>query len=96
MNSLKIDNLAPTGLLKSEQISPTGSKGFGDVIKTAIDNVNSMEKDGDKSVLNLIQGKEDVHTTMIALQKSDISMRMLLTVRNKAIEAYKEIMHMQF
>lgn len=96
MNSLKIDSLAPTGLLKSEQITPNGSKGFGEVIKTAIDNVNSMEKDGDKSVLNLIQGKEDVHTTMIALQKADISMRMLLSVRNKAIEAYREIMHMQF
>jgi flagellar hook-basal body complex protein FliE len=33
---------------------------------------------------------------MIAIQKADISMRLLLTVRNKVIEAYKEIMHMQF
>ncbi|MBA3035514.1 MAG: flagellar hook-basal body complex protein FliE [Desulfobacterium sp.] len=96
MNSLKIDNFIPISFNKSEQITSNGSTEFKDVIKTAIDNVNDLEKDGDKSIVNLLQGKEDVHTTMIALQKADISMRMLLSVRNKALEAYKEIMHMQF
>ena len=96
MNSIKIDNLDPVGFKKSERLKPNNSTGFKEVIKTAIDNVDSMEKDGDKSILSLIQGKEDVHTTMIALQKADISMRMLLSVRNKVIEAYKDIMHMQF
>jgi len=33
---------------------------------------------------------------MIALQKADVSMRLLLTIRNKVLEAYREIMHMQF
>ncbi len=96
MNSLKIGNLEPMGLQKSERITPNSSSGFKEAMKTAIDNVNNMEKDGDKSIVNLIQGKEDIHSTMIALQKADISMRMLLSVRNKVIEAYKEIMHMQF
>jgi flagellar hook-basal body complex protein FliE len=96
MNNIKIDNFNPAFFHKSEPIKPNKSSGFEEVIKTAVDNVDNLEKEGDKSILNLIQGKEDVHTTMIALQKSDISMRLLLSVRNKAIEAYKEIMHMQF
>ena len=44
----------------------------------------------------LLEGKADVHEAMMAMQKVDLSMRLLLTVRNKVIEAYKEIMHMQF
>ena len=50
----------------------------------------------DQSIGDLLQGKADIHETMIALQKSDISMRTFLAVRNKVIEAYREIMRMQF
>lgn len=96
MNSIKFENLNPAGFHKSERKILNDSAGFKEIIKHAIDNVDSTEKEGDKSIFNLIQGKEDVHTTMIALQKADISMRMLMSVRNKLIEAYKEIMHMQF
>ncbi|MGB5158645.1 flagellar hook-basal body complex protein FliE [Desulfobacterium sp. N47] len=96
MNDLKIQNFNPISFDKSEGITSNNSTGFKEVIKNAIDNVNSTEKEGDKSIVNLLQGKEDVHTTMINLQKAEISMKMLLSVRNKALEAYKEIMHMQF
>ena len=96
MNEIKINNLSPTRLQKTERIHSNDPTGFGNVIKSAIDNVNGLDRDADKSILNLLQGKEEVHTTMIALQKADMSMRMLLSVRNKVIEAYREIMRMQF
>lgn len=96
MNDLKINSLSPAGLQRSERVNSNDPAGFGKVIKSAIDNVSGMEKDADKSILNLLQGKEEVHSTMIALQKADISMRLLLSVRNKVIEAYREIMRMQF
>jgi flagellar hook-basal body complex protein FliE len=96
MNEIKINNLSPARLQKTERIHSNDPAGFGSVIKSAIDNVNGMDRDADKSILNLLQGKEEVHTTMIALQKADMSMRMLLSVRNKVIEAYREIMRMQF
>jgi flagellar hook-basal body complex protein FliE len=96
MNDLKINSLSPAGLQRSERLNSNDPTGFGKVIKGAIDNVNGLEKDADMSILNLLQGKEEVHSTMIALQKADMSMRMLLSVRNKVIEAYREIMRMQF
>ena len=37
----------------------------------------------------------NIHETMIALDKADVSFRMLTKVRNKAVEAYQEIMRMQ-
>jgi flagellar hook-basal body complex protein FliE len=33
---------------------------------------------------------------MISIQKADISMRLFLAIRNKAVDAYREIMHMNF
>ena len=73
-----------------------GARSFEELIGQAIDRVNGLERDANRSIAELLEGKTDVHGAMIALQKADISMRLLLTVRNKVIEAYKEIMHMQF
>lgn len=69
---------------------------FSKVIKSAIDRVENAERTAERSVAELLNGKADVHEAMIDIQKADLSMRMLLTVRDKVVEAYKEIMHMQF
>jgi flagellar hook-basal body complex protein FliE len=37
---------------------------------------------------------QDVHGTMIAMQEADVSLRLMTSVRNRAIEAYREIMRM--
>jgi flagellar hook-basal body complex protein FliE len=96
MNDLKIDNLVQ-GLSKTNQsIKPRANQGFGDVISAAVEKVGKLENEADRSIGDLLQGRTDIHETMIALQKSDISMRTFLAVRNKVIEAYREIMRMQF
>jgi flagellar hook-basal body complex protein FliE len=96
MSDLKIGNLQPTPAQINENIKSKNTSEFNKVIGGAIDRVNALDKAADRSIMDLLQGKADVNETMLALQKVDISMRLLLTVRNKAIEAYKEIMHMQF
>ncbi len=96
MSDLRIGNLrqAPIQLNKNQKQENTSE--FGKVIKGAIDRVESMDKEADKSIMDLLKGKADIHETMIAMQKAEISMRLFLAIRNKAIEAYKEIIHMQF
>ncbi len=39
--------------------------------------------------------KKDIAGTMIAMEKADVSLRMLMAVRNKVVNAYQEIMRMQ-
>jgi len=70
--------------------------GFSALVKKAVERVNEMEKEADRSVEELAKGNAGIHESMIALQKADISMRFLLQIRNKALEAYREIMRMQF
>jgi len=96
MSDLRIGNLRQAPIQLNENQKQAITSEFGKVIKGAIDRVDGMDKEADKSILDLLKGKADIHETMIAMQKADISMRLLLAIRNKAIEAYKEITHMQF
>ncbi|HPM77670.1 MAG TPA: flagellar hook-basal body complex protein FliE [bacterium] len=68
---------------------------FNEVLKKAIAEVSGLEKDADRQVLELAAGKAtNIHEAMLALQKADISFKMLMEIRDKIISAYNEIMRM--
>lgn len=96
MNDLKVGNTQKIPFVKDSGLKQKASTDFGTVIKETVERINRLDKEADRSVVDLLQEKADIHETMIALQKVDISMRLLLAIRNKVIDAYKEIMHMQF
>ncbi len=68
---------------------------FADRLKSAIGDVNSAQNSADKSIEEVISDKLGIQDGMIAIQKADISLRLMLKVRGKVMDAYKEIMHMQ-
>lgn len=69
---------------------------FGDVLKKAIDHVNKAQIESDKMTEALATGKNiELHDVMITAQKSSITLLTAVEVRNKAIEAYQEMMRMQ-
>ncbi len=96
MGDLKIENLQHVPVSNNGHVKQKGSAEFAEVMKGAINNVDKMEREANRSIVGLLQGKADIHETMVAIQKADISMRLLLTIRNKVIDAYREIMRMQF
>jgi flagellar hook-basal body complex protein FliE len=96
MEILKMENLPQIFTEAPGKAQQKNTTEFGKVIKGAIEKVDRLEKEADRSVIDLLQGKASIHETMIALQKADMSMELLLNLRNKVIESYKEIMHMQF
>ncbi len=75
--------------------SAGASKGFGDVLKESLNEVNKMQLDADKSIEDLATGRsKNIHETMISMSKADIAFRMTMQVRNKVMEAYQEVMRM--
>lgn len=71
-------------------------KSFGETLKQAIDHVNNAQLESDKMTQALATGKNvELHDVMIASQKSSITLLTAVEVRNKAIEAYQEMMRMQ-
>jgi len=69
---------------------------FGEILKDAISTVNELQKQSNQEIQKLMTGEsQDLHTTLIAVQKADLSFQMMMQVRNKIIQAYQEIMRMQ-
>lgn len=65
-------------------------------IGNAIKKVDAYQKKADQAMEDgAIKGAEDIHEAMIRLQEAEISLRFFMQVKNKAIEAYREIMRMQ-
>ena len=82
--------------LKSTIANPTTTPegfNFSDMLKNAIQTGNQDQKVAEQSISNYISGQEpNLHTTLIALEKADMSFKLMMGVRNKLVDAYHEIM----
>lgn len=71
-------------------------EGFGQLLSNLLGTTNDMQiRAGEQSQAMLSGESKNIHETMIALEKANISFRFLSQVRNKALEAYREIQRMQ-
>jgi len=70
---------------------------FGDLFSDAVGQVNNLESQAQSTVSGLLSGTGvDVHQAMIATQKADMAFELALSVRNKAVQAYQQVIGMQF
>lgn len=73
-----------------------GAKTFGEFIKEMVNDTNAAHLQADAKMQDVAAGRnKDLHGAVLAMEKADIQFRMLTQVRNKVIEAYREIMRMQ-
>ncbi len=73
-----------------------GSSSFVDVLKDSISKVSELEKEADMEAEKLATAEsQDIHSTMIAIEKADLSFQMMMQIRNKIINAYEEVMRIQ-
>jgi flagellar hook-basal body complex protein FliE len=71
--------------------------GFGDALKTAINQVEEMHGSAEQQMTELLKGdRGDVQNVMIAVEKADVAFQLMMQVRNKIVSAYQEISRMQF
>ena len=79
----------------SEPKTPEGG-GFLETLQKSMDAVNTDQLQADASIKDLVAGKtKNIHETMLQIQKADLSLKAMMQVRNKILEAYKEIIRMQ-
>ncbi|MBN8614154.1 MAG: flagellar hook-basal body complex protein FliE [Deltaproteobacteria bacterium] len=68
---------------------------FESLVRDAVGEVSSMQDRADVAAQGYVAGDhQDVHGTMIVMQEADISLRLAANVRNRVIEAYREVMRM--
>jgi flagellar hook-basal body complex protein FliE len=77
-------------------IGDDGKSQFLDLLKEGIADVNKGMRESDKASMDLATGKSsNIHQTMLAVTKAELGFNMLVQLRNKAIEAYQDVMRMQ-
>lgn len=65
---------------------------FDEVISQAVNKVNGTQVEANNMVEALVKGENvSMHDVMLSMQESQISMQLMLEVRNKLFEAYKEL-----
>jgi flagellar hook-basal body complex protein FliE len=86
---LSIDGPASAG-------QPEGAKSFGDFMKDLVQDANASALQADVKMQDVAAGRtKDLHGAVLAMEKADVQFRLLTQVRNKVIDAYREIMRMQ-
>lgn len=71
-------------------------KSFSDTIKEFVSDVDQIQKNADLQVERFATGDlKDIHEVMIAAQQANLSLQLLVEVRNKVMESYRELMRMQ-
>ena len=69
---------------------------FSDILRSSVEKVNEMQTQSDSAIKELVAGRsKNIHETMLTIERADTSLKLMMQVRNKILDAYKEIMHMQ-
>ena len=81
--------------LRGPKTQETNGK-FTQSVRELIDGVDNKQQQSAASITDLVSGKTDDPLPVVtAMAKADLSFKLLLGVRNKVVEAYKQTMNMQ-
>jgi len=75
--------------------APGPGVSFSDKVARLVESTNDTQVHAEQVATDYANGSQnDLHGTMIAMAEADISFRLLASVRNKCLDAYREIMRM--
>ncbi len=67
-----------------------------DTFKSFLNDVNNMIGESGDTVKKMVSGEvDDIHQVMIAAEKASVGLELVVEIRNKLLESYREIMRMQ-
>ncbi|MDQ7817302.1 MAG: flagellar hook-basal body complex protein FliE [Melioribacteraceae bacterium] len=83
-------NLAPDLVSQAKKNIPVS--GFAETLNNLVQNVNETQKASEQSVQNFVSGNGiELHEVMIAGEKAKTNLALLMEIRNKTIDMYKEL-----
>lgn len=98
--SNSIGNINITGI-KSDSLQKLNSykdnsENFKTFLSNAIENINEAAEQSKNSGFSILTGEsEEMHNIMLDSVKSELTLQLAVQVRNKVLDAYKEVMNMQ-
>lgn len=93
-----IDGVA-AGLGLSKALAPKPAAkpdgGFAEVVSGVIRAANTAQSEAETQAQAVAAGKGDIVESMLALSRADLSLRFVVSLRNRALDSYNEIMRLQ-
>jgi len=71
------------------------STGFVDTLREVLSKTNEEQLTAESETRSLVSGEGDIVDTMIAIGRAEVSMKFVVSLRNRALDAYQEIMRLQ-
>lgn len=94
--NIPIVNNRDSTIQSNNDFSVEGISSFEDIITNEIEKLNNSQVKADKITQDFITGEvEDLHRVMIVTEEARIALELAVQVRNKCVEAYKELNNMQ-
>ncbi len=92
--------VAPVGVgvpLPAGTAPAKAAPGFGEVLEGAVQKVSDTENHADNLLEKLARGEDvELHQVTIAATEAALSVQLMVAVRDQAVEAYTQIMNMQY
>ncbi len=95
IDSISKKNFGLPAAVKKDSGGDATNPDFSERLKAMLTDVNNKQHHADDSIKKVIRGEMDIHDGMISVSEADISLRYLIQVRSKVMQAYNEIIKMQ-
>ncbi len=96
MNISRINDYNKLLNLNTSNNNKDNSINFTEILKDALDKVNQMQVESEEYKKVLVLGEVDnLHDVTIASEKANVALQVTMSIRNKIVEAYREIMRIQ-
>lgn len=91
-----LQELGKTPSLGKIDSKKSDSPDFESTLKGFLTDVNDMQLDASQSIQKMVAGEvKDVHQVMLAAGEAKVAFNLMVEIRNKTMEAYKELMRMR-
>jgi flagellar hook-basal body complex protein FliE len=94
---VKPSSCVPLEMAGVKRASDDKRPGFADHLKATVVNTNNLQFQAKTAMEELATGRSgNIHETLLSMNKAETAFKMLTQVRNKVLNAYQEVMRMQF
>jgi flagellar hook-basal body complex protein FliE len=79
-------------IIAKQEVKKTEPTGFGNMLTDFIGDVNKAQMDASKATQSFVNGDGiEIHDVMIAGEKAKTSLELLMEIRNKTVDMYREL-----